>query len=115
MHIVQVVPGEVEVARCAGTCHTGNGLYQRCMAETVTNTSVQVIYEKVVAGEDEVVEVCSWQEVEVHTSCRCGCHQLQCSDLQIFDNRTCECRCSDLGARGQCLVQYNKVRDESVQ
>ena len=84
------------------------------MAETVTNTSVQVIYEKVLAGEVEVVEVCSWQEVEVHTSCRCGCHQLQCSDLQIFDNRTCECRCSDLGARGQCLVQYNKVRDESA-
>ena len=30
--------------------------------------------------------------------------------IQKFDTKTCQCKCEDLGARGQCLVQYNKVR-----
>ena len=98
------------MARCAGTCHTSEGVYQRCMADSVATTQVQVMMEQVVPGEQaRVREVCGWQEVQVHTSCRCGCEELQCGPLQQFNNRTCECRCTDIGARGQCLVQYNKV------
>ena len=85
------------------------------MADTVATTQVQVMMEQVVPGDGQVAriqEVCGWQEVKVHTSCRCGCQELQCGPLQEFNNRTCECRCSDLGARGQCLVQYNKVRHQ---
>ena len=29
--------------------------------------------------------------------------------LQKFDETTCECECLDPEARGQCLVQNNKV------
>lgn len=111
-NVLNVVPNQVELARCAGTCHTPDGLYQRCMPESVANTSVQVMYETSVPGEARLEEVCASLSLEVHTSCSCGCQQLECSSKQQeFDDRTCECRCSDIGARGQCLVQYNKLWD----
>ena len=50
-------------------------------------------------------------QVETHDACRCGCEEVSCTDLQIYDKRMCKCRCRDQGAMGQCLVQYNKVRD----
>ena len=101
------------------------------MPESVANTSVQVIYETSVPGEARLEEVCATLSLEVHTSCSCSCQQLECSNKQVraglgirhevmssfqqqFDDRTCECRCSDNGARGQCLVQYNKVSDTDI-
>ena len=71
------------------------------------NTSVPVLYEQLVAG--GVQEVCGVVEVETHTSCRCGCEEVECTSLQMYDKRMCQCRCRDQGAMGQCLVQYNKV------
>jgi len=111
-HILQVVPGQVEVARCAGTCHSEEGLYQRCVAIGVYNTSVKVLYEQMVAG--AVQEVCDTVEVETHRSCRCGCEEVECSTKQEYDRRTCQCRCVDRGAMGQCLVQYNKMWDPDL-
>jgi len=108
-NILQVVPSQVEVARCAGSCHSDDGLYQRCVAMGLLNTSVPVLYEELVDG--GVQEVCGVVEVETHTSCRCGCEEVECSSLQVYDRRMCQCRCRDNGARGQCLVQYNKMWD----
>ena len=35
LHVLsQVVPSQVEVARCAGTCHSEDGLYQRKVIQT---------------------------------------------------------------------------------
>lgn len=108
-NILQVIPSQVEVARCAGSCHSGDGLYQRCVAESSHNTSVAVLYEQLVSG--GVQEVCGVVQVESHDSCRCGCEEVSCTDLQIYDKRMCKCRCRDQGAMGQCLVQYNKIWD----
>ena len=56
------------------------------MAASKVNTSVQVMYEKIVMSETEgsqLVEECNIVQVEVHTSCRCGCQQAQCNDLLV--------------------------------
>ena len=50
------------------------------------NTSVQVMYEKIVMSQTEgsqLVEECNTVELEVHTSCRCGCQQTKCNELQV--------------------------------
>lgn len=109
-NILQVVPNQVSVARCGGSCHTDQDYYQRCSVARRENITVQVLYQ--VLGEDGgLEEECKHLAVETHTECRCGCQPLQCSSLQEFDSRTCECKCVDRGARGQCLVQYNKMWD----
>jgi len=108
-NILQVVPSQVEVARCAGSCHSEEGLYQRCVAMNMFNTSIPVLYEQLVGG--GVQEICGVVEVETHTACRCGCEEVECTELQVYDRRMCQCRCRDQGAMGQCLVQYNKVWD----
>jgi hypothetical protein len=42
-------------------------------------------------------------------SCECGCEPQVCPPHQEFHNKTCTCRCKNMAAMGQCLVQYNKV------
>lgn len=113
-NVLNVIPHQIEVDRCDGTCHLSGGQYQKCVADSKMNTSVQVMYEKIVMSQTEgsqLVEECNTVEMEVHTSCRCGCQQTKCNELQMFEDRTCECKCKDIGARGQCLVQYNKMWD----
>lgn len=53
------------------------------MPESVANTSVQVMYETSVPGEARLEEVCASLSLEVHTSCSCGCQQLECSSKQV--------------------------------
>ena len=53
------------------------------MPESVANTSVQVMYETSVPGEARLEEVCASLILEVHTSCSCGCQQLECSSKQV--------------------------------
>ena len=82
----KVVPKHVELARCAGTCHTSAGQYKRCMAASVAVTSVRVMYETAVTsarGDTRVEEVCSALNMEVHTACSCGCQELACSQQQV--------------------------------
>lgn len=109
-NVLQVIPNQVEVARCAGSCHSNEGLYQRCVAQSKHNKTFAVLYEQLVTG--GVEEVCGQVEVEWHTECRCGCEEMECGELQVYERRSCQCRCRDQGARGQCLVQYNKMWDE---
>ena len=88
-------------------------------------TRVEVVYQ-VLREEGGVEQECREISVETHTACRCGCQQLNCttelqvcravmtvntgeSMLQRFDPTTCQCECLDPEARGQCLVQNNKV------
>ena len=80
------MPKHVELARCAGTCHTSGGQYKRCMAASVAVTSVRVMYETAVTsarGDTRVEEVCSALTMEVHTACSCGCQELACSQQQV--------------------------------
>jgi len=112
--ILQVIPSQVEVEQCAGTCHLpGEAQYQRCVAGHTKNISVPVLYEKLVPGSG-VEEICASVTVSAHLNCSCGCPPAQCGPNQIFEDRTCECRCRDQGNRGQCLVQYNKEWDSSA-
>ena len=53
------------------------------MPESVANTSVQVMYETSVPGQARLEEVCATLSLEVHTSCNCGCQQLECSSKQV--------------------------------
>ena len=53
------------------------------MPESVANTSVQVMYETSVPGQARLEEVCATLSLEVHTSCACGCQQLECSSKQV--------------------------------
>ena len=81
------MPKHVELARCAGTCHTSGGQYKRCMAASVAVTSVRVMYETAVTsarGDTRVEEVCSALNMEVHTACSCGCQELACSQQQVI-------------------------------
>jgi len=114
-HVLQVIPSQVVVPRCAGTCHTPQqGMYQRCVPGEAQNSSVPVLYERLGPGSGQVEEVCATVVITTHTDCRCGCPPTECKELQVFQERTCECRCRDRGARGQCLVQYNKEWDENT-
>lgn len=114
-HILQVIPSSVEVALCAGTCHLDNQLYHHCVPMETVNTTVPVMYERLVLGQQTgVEELCATVQVETHTACRCGCPDVQCGPRQVYDSATCECKCGDQGARGQCLVQYNKVWDSQL-
>jgi len=114
LNIINVVPREIEVPRCVGTCYNQDGNYKRCISTARVNTSIPVMYEVTVQGKASLQEMCASQEIEVHTACSCGCESRQCSSLQLFDERICDCRCADQGARGQCLVQYNKVWDPDL-
>jgi hypothetical protein len=80
----QVVPSQVEVPRCAGTCHRpGLPHYQRCVPGTVSNTrcscrerdepvgSLLVLYERLEPGAG-VVERCGTVLVATHIDCRWG-------------------------------------------
>ena len=53
------------------------------MPESMTNTSVQVMFETSVPGEARVEEVCTSLLLEVHTTCSCGCQRLDCSAKQV--------------------------------
>ena len=112
-NILQVIPSQVLVDRCAGTCHVaGSALYHHCVASETANTTVNVLYERIVflgGGTSSVEEVCGQVEVETHSGCLCGCDVVNCTAGQVFNQRTCSCRCRDMVLRGQCLVQYNKV------
>jgi len=109
-HLLKVIPSQVVVNRCQGSCHSpGQAQYQKCVPGTITNTSFPVMYERL--GNDSIEEVCSTIQLVTHLDCRCGCPEAKCAQHQIFDERTCECRCRDQRARGQCLVQYNKEWD----
>lgn len=112
-NILAVIPSKVEVERCAGTCQLGTQ-FQRCESLSSLNISVPVIYEILVKDSSltRVEEICSQVTVESHTGCRCGCPEVQCGPDQVFHSRSCQCRCMDQGARGQCLVQSTKVWDE---
>merc|ERR1712037_300460 len=91
--ILQVIPSQVEVEQCAGTCHLpGEAQYQRCVAGHTKNISVPVLYEKLVPGSG-VEEICASVTVSAHLNCSCGCPPAQCGPNQIFEERTCECRC----------------------
>jgi len=46
------------------------------------------------------------------SSCSCGCGDVQCNDLQDFNQRSCSCICKNSSIRGQCMAQYNKIWDE---
>ena len=113
-NILGMIPSQVLVARCLGTCHLqGSSRYHRCVPSNVYNTTVKVLLEKIVLEEDSapgVVEVCSEIVVEAHSSCLCGCEEVNCTAVQVYDHRTCSCRSRNHAARGQCLVQHNKVR-----
>ena len=133
--LLQVVPNQVEVDRCGGSCPSDNHLgYERCSVVEQEVTRLEVVVQVLREG-GGVEQECKEVTVETHTACRCGCQQLNCtSELQVesyrqpqslsedltepmlqrFDPTTCECECLDPEARGQCLVQNNKVSSGSV-
>merc|ERR1712029_918539 len=42
LNVVNVIPHQIEVDRCDGTCHLSGGQNQKCVADSKMNTSVQV-------------------------------------------------------------------------
>jgi len=107
--VIQYIPNQVEVPRCAGTCTQEGKLYHRCSANETGVLEVPVILERILGT--QTVEVCTYVKVEVHKSCKCGCSPEPCTAKQEYNEKVCACTCRDLGAMGQCLVQYNKIWD----
>jgi len=108
--LIQFIPSQVELKRCAGTCHQEGQLYHRCSANVTAMQEVPVILEKITG--QSTVEVCTTVSMEIHKSCGCGCGEEKCNPLQEFNEKTCSCRCKNAGAMGQCVVQHNKIWDE---
>ena len=81
---MQVVPNQVEVERCGGSCPADNDLtYERCSVEALEMRRVEVVYQ-VLREEGGVEQECREISVETHTACRCGCQQLNCTtELQV--------------------------------
>ena len=75
-----MVPNQVEVERCDGSCHSDHDYYQRCSVARRENITVPVLYQ-VVREDGGLEEECRELSVETHTECRCGCEDLQCSSL----------------------------------
>ena len=82
--LLQVVPNQVEVERCGGSCPSDNHLsYERCSVVDKERTVVEVVYQVLREG-GGVEQECRQITVETHTACRCGCQQLNCtSELQV--------------------------------
>ena len=84
MRWLQVVPNQVEVERCGGSCpRDSQHSYERCSVLERDVTRVEVAFQVLREG-GGLEEQCSQVSVETHTACRCGCQQLNCStDLQV--------------------------------
>ena len=82
--LAQVVPDQVEVEQCGGSCPRDNDhSYERCSVLSTEVRRVEVVVQVLREG-GGVEQQCSQVEVESHTACRCGCHQLNCTtELQV--------------------------------
>jgi len=110
-NVIQYFPNRIELPRCSGACYENGHLYQSCKANETELQDVPVILETI-SGQT-TVEVCSTVKLEVHVSCSCGCGDIECNELQEFNERSCSCICKNSSVRGQCMAQYNKIWDEN--
>ena len=85
---MQVLPNQVEVERCGGSCPSDKDLsYERCSVVDMERAVVEVVYQVLREG-GGVEQECRQVTVETHTACRCGCQQLNCTtELQVERDR----------------------------
>ena len=92
--ISKVMPTEVIVNRCKGSCHNP---HHSCFPTNITSLSIPVLLSY--CGNDKTTGICekkcSQVEVVKHNACSCGCEKTKnsCRYDQKFNNETCQCEC----------------------
>lgn len=103
-----VAPSHVEVMRCSGSCPLA---HFSCLPEkaSIEQVEVSVVLSPASLVKGPTAAVCDTLQVEVHTSCQCGCpiSPADCpgQGSHYFLPYECRCACRQEEGRGSCLAR----------
>jgi len=98
-----LAPTHVEVLRCQGSCPQAHSSRLSCQPSKISYKEVPIMMSPISVLQGVQETVCTHVKVEVHDTCKCGCHvsPADCSQMQKYNPQTCSCQCDHV-AKLQC-------------